>query len=162
MKKQLLMMMTSLFFVVVITSIASAQLKKTYYIKTASQLTRTDHYYGCGTHFTDWNEQEFGFKWTDELPAGTTITDLKIEMNVGVAYMDYESSTNLNNHSQGNIYINSMHYDCEDRTYVVSPASVNTSNYVLGGLNVFKFNAEWGRRICRLFYCVYINRVVDV
>jgi len=144
MKKQLTLIMTSLFFVVGTTSIASAQLKKTYYIKAPTQLTRTDNYSGCGTHYTDWYEQEFGFKWTDDLPAGTTITDLKIEMNVGIAYMDYETSSTLNNHSQGNININSIYYDCEDRTYIVSPASVNTSNYVLGGLNVFKFNAEWG------------------
>ena len=137
-------MTVSLLFVVGITSSASAQLKKMYYISTPSQLTRTNHYSGCGTNYTEWDDSYFGFKWTDNLPAGTTITDLKIEINVGVTYMDYEMSTSLNDISQGNINGNTVYYDCDDRTNILMPLSVNSSNYVLGGLNVFKFNAEWG------------------
>ncbi|TWI80566.1 putative secreted protein (Por secretion system target) [Lacibacter cauensis] len=130
------------FFLSVLSQIASAQLTKIYYINSPSQLTKSNHV-NCGVHYTDWDNPEFGFKWTDNLPAGVTINSVQIELNMGLNFGYMSTSTNLNGASQGDMMGMTDYWDCMDRTEIISP-SITTGDYVRGGLNTFVFDAGWG------------------
>lgn len=66
MKIKLHFLTTLLIFSSSFMNLTYAQLKKNYYINAASQLT-TGSYNGCGSHYTNWNDEYFGFSWTDNL-----------------------------------------------------------------------------------------------
>lgn len=127
---------------------ASAQLTKTYYINSTSQLTRSNQE-NCGVHYTDWDNPYFGFSWTDNLPVGVTINSVQVELNIGLNYGFMTTGSYLNGIQQGDMMGMTEYYDCiERRTEIISP-SITAGDYVRGALNTFTFDAGWGA----LFLC---------
>lgn len=129
-------------FLSVISQAATAQLTKTYYINSSAQLTRADHT-SCSVHYSDWDNSEFGFKWTDNLPAGVTINAVQIQLNMGMNYGYMSTTTTLNGTPQGDMMGMTEYWDCMERTEIISPV-ITTGDYVRGGLNTFTFEAGWG------------------
>jgi hypothetical protein len=130
-------------FLSVMSQIATAQLTKIYYINNPAQLSRSNHT-NCSVHFTDWDNPEFGFTWTDNLPAGVTINDVQIELNTGMNFFwSSQTSTSLNGSPQGDMMGMSNYYDCDERTEIVMPV-ISSGDYVKGGLNTFSFYSDYG------------------
>lgn len=136
----LLQKVFSVLLLFLFSSQTKAQLQSVYYIKNSSQLSADWLYNQCNDQYSA--DMQIGFHWDDTLPAGATIQQVKIEMNIGIEYFEAEHGTYLNNQTQGTFNTTGHgYYDCPNRNYVVQPASVDVAAYNKGGYNEFYFDA---------------------
>ncbi|MBK7149598.1 MAG: DUF2341 domain-containing protein [Bacteroidetes bacterium] len=80
-----------------------------------------------------------GFDWTDVLPGGASVSSVNIQFRTGVQCAAGSRAWSLNGVSQGN-FTTIVNCDCNFTTQnPVSSLNPSVSNYVVGGVNQFRF-----------------------
>jgi len=89
-------------------------------------------FYNCGGGLR-------GFNWNDNLPAGTVVTNVQIELSFGVKCSNGSVQTLLNNNNGSSITPNA-HCSCSGTNNGIFTLNFQGNQYVVGGTNQFRFN----------------------
>ena len=90
-------------------------------------------YYSCGSGLR-------GINWTDNLPAGTQVTNVQIQLSMGVVCSNGSLPIFLNN-NPGSPFSPNYHCNCNGSNNGIFTFNFPGNQYVVGGANQFRINA---------------------
>ena len=123
------------------SSAAPQSLTQTYSITSTGQLVNMGSSCGTGSFYNGCNSGQSGFNWTDNLPAGTQITSVQIQLSLGVVCTSGPLQTYMNNNAGGTINPN-YHCSCSGSNNGIFTLTYPANQYVVGGNNQFGINAN--------------------
>ena len=123
------------------SSAAPQSLTQTYAITSTGQLVNLNSSCGTGSFYNGCNSGQSGFNWTDNLPAGTQITSVQIQLSLGVVCTSGPLQTYMNNNAGGTINPN-YHCSCSGSNNGIFTLTYPANQYVVGGNNQFRINAN--------------------
>ena len=119
-------------------SAAAQSSTQVYTITSTAQLFNMGSSCGAGSFYNCGGGLR-GFNWNDNLPAGTVITNVQIQLSFGVKCSNGSVQTLLNNNNGSSITPNA-HCNCSGTNNGIFTLNFPGNQYVVGGANQFRFN----------------------
>jgi hypothetical protein len=119
-------------------SAAAQSSTQVYAITSTAQLFNMGSSCGAGSFYNCGGGLR-GFNWNDNLPAGTVVTNVQIQLSFGVKCSNGSVQTLLNNNNGSSITPNA-HCNCSGTNNGIFTLNFPGNQYVVGGANQFRFN----------------------
>jgi hypothetical protein len=119
-------------------SAAAQSSTQVYAITSTAQLFNMGSTCGAGSFYNCGGGLR-GFNWNDNLPAGTVITNVQIQLSFGVKCANGSVQTLLNNNNGSSITPN-VHCSCSGTNNGIFTLNFPGNQYVVGGANQFRLN----------------------
>ena len=118
---------------------AAQSATQVYTITSTGQLFNMGSTCGAGSYY-NCSSGLRGFNWVDNLPAGTQITNVQIQISVGVVCTNGALQTFMNNNA-GSSFSPNSHCNCSGSNNGIFTLNFPGNQYVVGGANQFRINA---------------------